>query len=242
MSNKEGRTARANRRIVSASRSSNFEQARREWTYTGRHLGEDEQGFPGVCELCGQPHVRQVFEIANEHTGLALWVGRQCVKHFVLKGAETPEESQRMFERRVMQDELLYGTLRPLAAIVLAGKADWEEVFLIQKAALQYLECRSAKGVREIIERNPQRWRQFIAAIAGVEKYEDLGRPDRILLRNAILEPKKVTKPPRVRFRNLTEREARALAARRSRAGGTQVLLSGIGRGRHTRPADHDLD
>lgn len=239
---RDERTARAHRRIVESSQSDNFEDARREWEYTGRRMDESDQGFTGVCELCGQPHVKEVFQIFNPLTGSEFWVGRQCVRHFVLRGAETPEESQRMFERRVRMDELMETKLKPAAWAVLAGKFDWDTLVELQKATCQYFECRSARGIREIMEKDPGRWRRFIAGIAGVEKYEDLGEPDRRLLRDAILEPKKLAKPPKRRFRNPSEKEILALWSRRSRAGGAQVLLGGMGRGRHTRPADHGLN
>ena len=239
---KEERSARARRRIVEASRATELEDARREWEYTGNRMDEGDEKFPGVCELCGEPRVQEVFHIFNPYTGREFWVGRQCVRHFVLRGAQTPEESQRMFEQRIRREDLMKGVLQPAATAVLSGKADWDLLVDLQRATLRYFECRSMQDVRQLIEADPDRWRRFIAEIAGVPDYEDLGEPDRRLLRDALLEPRKIAKPTRRRFRNPTEKEMRELAMRRSRAGGTQVVLGGIGRGQHTRPAGRGLE
>jgi hypothetical protein len=58
------------------------DRAIREWRFTGSF--KDHQAPNALCELCGNTGLRYHFQIVNQITGEALWVGSQCILNFDL--------------------------------------------------------------------------------------------------------------------------------------------------------------
>lgn len=208
---------RAWRRLVDSSLAADWEQARTEWEFTGRVVGEGEADFLDVCELCHQPNLRANYEIRNPHTDAAFLVGRECIRHYlILAGAETIEDSQRLFNQQERQARLLKAVLRPAAAAVLAGEPTWDQVYRLHTGAQTYLGCRSRAAFMDL---DAATWLAFLAEIAGVAP-NVLGHEDACRLRDAILDPSRVAKAPRNRTRNPSAAE---LAGRRGRSARTTL-------------------
>lgn len=88
--------------LLASSVAKSFEEARREWHYSGDMVEEGERGFSRECDLCGpKEQMRHNFVIRNVRTGKTLQVGSVCVKRFlVLAGTSSPEESAAVFDHR----------------------------------------------------------------------------------------------------------------------------------------------
>ena len=66
--------------ILPLSVGNNLPEAFEEWSFAD--VVRDHGQATETCELCDQESLRYQFEIRNEHTGRALWVGSQCILRF----------------------------------------------------------------------------------------------------------------------------------------------------------------
>jgi len=62
-----------------------------EWKFTENTIDHEEP--TEICQLCGQEELRYHFEIGNELTGKALWVGSHCILQF---GVAVLEDGRRL--------------------------------------------------------------------------------------------------------------------------------------------------
>ncbi|ULJ64396.1 hypothetical protein [Wielerella bovis] len=70
--------SRAN--LLPLSETNNFEDALKEWIYTG--YSNDLEIANEHCELCEHSHIRYQFEIENKYNGNTLLVGSECINKF----------------------------------------------------------------------------------------------------------------------------------------------------------------
>jgi len=183
-----------------------WEHARREWEFTGRVLEDGDEDFEGTCQLCHQPGLRTDYEIRNVHTDCRFLVGAECVRHYlILSGTTHIEDSRLLFDRQERRAIVMKRKLRPAAAAVLAGTANWDQVYTLHKGAQQYLEVRSASDLQGL---SRDKWLGFLAEVAGVSPAM-LGHRDKNRLARAIMEPRKVARPPASRMRNPSANDLR---------------------------------
>ena len=71
---------KSTKNLLAHSRSDNFFDAQREWSFTGDVIDYE---YPSeICELCEHEELRYHFEIKNEHNYKSLWVGSSCILRF----------------------------------------------------------------------------------------------------------------------------------------------------------------
>lgn len=80
-----------------------------EWSFTENTV--DHETPIETCELCGQQDLRYHFEIANQYTEAALWVGSHCILHFDVAVLEkgrrlSPEEAKRHLAKLTQRMQL----------------------------------------------------------------------------------------------------------------------------------------
>ncbi|KAA9007215.1 hypothetical protein F4V43_01640 [Paenibacillus spiritus] len=72
--------------VIGNSKSNIFDEAKDEWKFQ-YVLFEDAEGFSGICDLCGNVHLKYCFVIYNPYTEKTLNVGSHCIIRFkLLKG------------------------------------------------------------------------------------------------------------------------------------------------------------
>jgi hypothetical protein len=82
---------------------SDFEEARKNWDFTGIVESENNQ-FVDHCELCNASGLGKNYIIQHQNTLVTYRVGSKCIKRYIQLGnAETQEDSNRRFERKCNQ-------------------------------------------------------------------------------------------------------------------------------------------
>ncbi len=129
-----GYTQRVRDSILPLSVADTLPAAFTEWSFTENTV--DHETPIETCELCGQQDLRYHFEIANQYTEAALWVGSHCILQFdvavIEKGRRlSPEEAKRHLAKLTqrMQLESCIRALEQLATKeinpVLSGALDY---------------------------------------------------------------------------------------------------------------------
>jgi hypothetical protein len=104
-----GYTQRVRDSILPRSVADTLPAAFAEWSFTENTV--DHETPVEICELCGQQDLRYHFEIANQYTKAALWVGSHCILQFDVAVIEngrrlSPEEAKRHLAKLTQQMQL----------------------------------------------------------------------------------------------------------------------------------------
>lgn len=127
---------RARENILAASRGKHFPGVFQEWRVSGRL--RDYGSTVATCQLCEQERLRYHFEIVNDSTQQALWVGSSCILKFgVPVFRDGRRLSGRAAERRL--DQLLLD-FRTTACLRALRRLCDEEPNEILEHALDYFE------------------------------------------------------------------------------------------------------
>jgi hypothetical protein len=129
-----GYTQRVRDSILPLSVADTLPAAFTEWSFSENTV--DHETPIETCELCGQQDLRYHFEIANQYTEAALWVGSHCILQFdvavIEKGRRlSPDEAKRHLAKLTqrMQLESCIRALEQLATKeinpVLSGALDY---------------------------------------------------------------------------------------------------------------------
>lgn len=104
-----GYTQRVRDSILPLSVAGTLPAAFGEWSFTENTV--DHEQPVEICELCGQQDLRYHFEIANQYTNAALWVGSHCILQFDVAVLEkgrrlSPTEAKRHLTKLTQQMQL----------------------------------------------------------------------------------------------------------------------------------------
>jgi len=193
------------KRILEASISDDFEEARREWEFINI-IDEGNERFVEDCELCNHTGLKENYEIVNSATQKRFLVGSSCIKRFIiLKGAASQEESNALFKA---QESKLFAKRRIqalLASILLTPT--YQELMYFREASKTVL------GSLDNLTIPPAVWDDYIHFLLGPHpKRENIEK-----IRTALFNHKAVTLK-KVDLESMTEEEARLAMRKKAKA------------------------
>lgn len=182
-------------RIIEASLSNDWEEARKEWSFINIYHDDHEQ-FSESCQLCNASNLKDNYEIINHNTGRKYLVGSKCITRFlILNGAENIEDSSVLFALKT-EEILAYKNIHKLLPFVLDIPTP-QQLISFRKCCMTVL---GRKNTAFDIE--PAVWKDFIGKLC-IDSTKARGVIiDRI--RNALFEPKLI---PTRKVKMSTEQE-----------------------------------
>lgn len=184
------RPPRAKNILIDLSAGNTWEAAQREWKYTGEYLDDGVVEFPERCELCNEANLKHVYRIRNVINGGEAWVGGDCIKRFlILDGAETIEDSRRMFEHQVRRARLADYLLNIGTRLICNEDPDLSlaEIRSFRNRLRTYLE------IDHLDQKtlDPAIWDSILRVTTGVG-WRGLSKGDVARIRDAIFAPAKI--------------------------------------------------
>jgi hypothetical protein len=133
------------RAVVGNSISETFDEARIEWELEAV-LADDSEGFSNICELCGNPSLKNDFIIYNPTTGKRLTVGSRCIIRFGIIKGNVDVESGHLLINNFITMQQQYFQVRSLVKGMMVLNPDAKEYQLFYLGLKKILE---SKGLKE---------------------------------------------------------------------------------------------
>lgn len=178
-------------RLIEASQSKDYEEARREWDIVGVIMSDDvDSNFIERCELCNHGPLVANFVIQNMKNKNRFSVGSTCIKRFlILQGASNQAESIEIFEYRASKI-IAAKNLPDLFREILAPEPSFSVIDRFRKASAKYL------GTDKFQQVPRDTWDAYINYLMGENKNpEDIRR-----VNLALNDPGKLIKRKKTRL------------------------------------------
>lgn len=192
-------------RILEASLSEDFEEARREWEFINI-IDDSDERFTDQCQLCNQKGLKDNYEIVNSGTGIKFLVGSRCIKRFlILKGATSEAESIDLFtaqESKIFAKKRLQALLASILMV-----PTFRELMQFREASKTVLGSLDNKAVSGSV------WIDYIHFLLGpLPQKEHIDRIKAALFDHKAVPIKKID------MKSMTEEEARLAMRKKAKA------------------------
>ena len=136
------------RNILPKSESNDFEEALREWHFTGEVLVNSSNN--NICEICEKKHLMHQYKIRNHVTDFYFWIGSHCILKFpgiVVRDDEGGELSEKQDRNRILKsklrDSVNYQKMEPIRVLS------------------RVREGRDERAIFEVFQRETKSWISF---------------------------------------------------------------------------------
>jgi hypothetical protein len=130
------------RAIVDNSVGDEYDNARFEWELEAV-LADDSEGFNNVCDLCGNPSLKNDFVIYNPSTSKRLNVGSSCIVRFGVVKGNVDVESGQLLINNFLESQNLSFQVRSLVKGMMVRQPDAKDFQMFYKSLKKILDSKN---------------------------------------------------------------------------------------------------